>query len=202
MRSRPSLPAALAITGLVVFTVWITWRAKKLETGSHGPNQAIAVLYKPAPDFTLPSLDGRTISLRDYRGKKVVLSFWASWCGPCRLELPALRSFYLRAHKPDSAFEMLTINLDEDRNSAEAAAKKTKLPFPVLLDPSQKIAGAYGVYGIPALMVIDQNGRVVYGGFGFDMSLEFVLAAQLGIDPKTLTKGGPGAQLQQLSLRE
>ncbi len=190
MKSRPSLPAAVAICGLVVFTIWITWRAKSLESRSQMSGPPVAMLHKPAPDFRLPALDGRTISLADYRGKKVVVSFWASWCAPCRLELPVLRSFFDKTYRRDGNFEILSINLDEDREAAEAAAEQIKLPFPVLLDPGQKIANAFGVQGIPALFVIGQTGKVDYGAVGFNTGLEMILAGQLGIDPKILTPGG------------
>jgi peroxiredoxin len=196
MSPRRHVGAAVAIASLAVFTVWITWRAKQLEKGSSTSDQAIAVLNKQAPDFSLPSSDGRTISARDYRGKKLVLIFWASWCRPCRLELPLLRSFYDRAHKPEADFEMLAISLDEFRESAEAAAKQAKLPFPVLFDSSQKTAGAYGVHSIPALMIIDKRGQVTHGEFGFNSTTQFSLATQLGIDFNTIgpkTSGDPDA---------
>ena len=184
--------AVLAISALAVFTVWITWRAKTLERGSPAGDQAVALLHKPAPDFSLPALDGHVVSLAAERGKrKVVVSFWARWCGPCRMELPVLRSFYKRAHKPDADFEIVAISLDTDRDAAERMANEMKLPFPVVLDPSQKSAAAYGVLGIPALFIVDKSGRVTYGGSGFRPGFEFVLASQLGIDPKFLAEKGP-----------
>jgi len=193
MRSRPPLVTVLAIAALAVFTVWITWRAKTLERGAPaGDEAAVALLHKPAPDFSLPALDGHLVSLAAERGKrKVVVSFWASWCGPCRLELPVLRSFYERTHKPESDFEIVAISLDADRDAAERMANELKLPFPVLLDPSQKSARAYGVWGIPMLFIVDKSGRVSYSGTGFNPGFEFLLASQLGIDPKVLAEKGP-----------
>ncbi|MFZ0595094.1 MAG: TlpA disulfide reductase family protein [Bryobacteraceae bacterium] len=190
MRSQPSARGVAGIVVLAAFTIWITERAKVLEKGPNHNYQALAILHKRAPDFSLPALDGRVISLSDYHGKKkLVLSFWASWCGPCRLELPALRSFYQRAHKSDTDFELLAISIDDTREAAKAAVEETRLPFPVLLDLRQTAANAYSVYGIPTLFIIDKNGRVAYGGVGFDARLEFILASQLGIDPKTISPG-------------
>jgi peroxiredoxin len=192
MRPRPSLAAALAIAALAVFTVWITWRAKILEGGSRAGGEAVALLHKPAPDFRLPALDGHFVSLGAERGKrKVVVSFWASWCSPCRMELPVLRSFYERTHKPDSDFDIIAISLDEDRDAAERMANELKLPFPVLLDPLQKSATAYGVWGIPALFIVDKSGRVTYSGSGFNPGFEYMLAGQLGINLKLLSEKGP-----------
>jgi len=190
MRSRLSAPSIWSIFLLAAFTIWITARAKLLEKSRTENQRALAILNKRAPDFKLPALDGSIVSLSDYEGKKkLVLSFWASWCGPCRLELPALRSFYERAHKPDVDFEFLAISIDDTREAVEATAKAAKLPFPVLLDLRQTAAHAYGVYGIPALFIVDKSGRVAYGVVGFNAGLEFALASQLGIDPKTISPG-------------
>jgi peroxiredoxin len=192
MHLRPLQPRSLAIACLAIFTAWITWQAKKLEIASI-PGNSNALLSKPAPDFQLSSIDGRTVALGDFHGKKnVVLIFWASWCGPCRLELPALVSFYQRTHKPDSGYEILAISIDEFRESAQGAAAGMKLSFPVLMDDGQKAAGAYGVWSIPSLFVIDKSGKVIYSDVGFDFGLEFALAGHLGIDPKLLTERSGG----------
>ena len=145
---------------------------------------------KPAPDFSLATPEGRTVSLADFRGqKKVVVSFWASWCGPCRLEMPGLIKFYEHNHTASSDFEFLAVSIDEDPRDAVAFATAQKLNFPVLLDPVQKMAKSYEVEGIPTLLVIDKDGKITYGHIGYDMAMEFQLARALGIKPKTVTQG-------------
>jgi peroxiredoxin len=183
MRARPSPLAAVALAALAAFTVWITWRAKVIETSLGGHARQVSALDgKPAPAFQLTSLDGRTISAADFRGKrKLVVSFWASWCGPCRMELPALARFYRRTHKADADYEMLAISIDDDRAAAETAATQLKIPFAVLLDPHQTASRPYGVEAIPALFVIDKDGKVIRGQEGFESGFEFALAEELGI---------------------
>jgi peroxiredoxin len=184
----PIQKAAIAL--LVLFTAFITWRAKRLETGFLLRDPAAALMSKPAPDFQLDSNDGRTISLAEYRGKKkVVLSYWASWCGPCRLELPQLRDFYKQYHNEDSDFEILAVSVDEDQSAADAYARQAKLPFPVLYDPKSVAADAYSVDSIPTLFVIGKDGKVLYANTGLSEALEFQLAASLGI--KVVAPGMP-----------
>jgi len=191
---RWSPTTIVAIAAFALFTIWIGWRAKTLER-SFAPDREIeAMTNRPAPGFALPSIDNRTVSLSDFHGKKkLVVSFWASWCGPCRLELPMLRSFYQRNHKPESDFEFLAISIDEDRAAAEAAARDGKLPFPVLLDTEGKVARAFHVQSIPALFVIDVNGKVVHGDVGVSPAVSLLLAQYLGIVDKPPTIGAPGA---------
>jgi peroxiredoxin len=189
--SRKSSPALLlGILSLAAFTPFITWKAKSLEKRLHEGSDASALVHQRAGDFSLQGLDGQTITLADYRGKKkVVLSFWASWCGPCRLELPALADFYKKYHKKDSNFEILAISIDDDRADAEAYASKAKLPFPVVWDPASKAADAYSVDAIPSMFVIDSSGTIIYGNTGMDAAMEVRLAMQLGIDLKAKDPG-------------
>jgi|SRR5208282_349455 len=192
---RPRLsPAALAgVAVLAAVTILLTWRAGVLETTLQRQGEQPALVGSQAPDFSALALDGRTVSLGDFRGqKKVVVAFWASWCGPCRMEMPSLVKFYKENHNDSSDFELLAVSIDEDTKAAEGFAAVQKLMFPVLLDPTQKMASAYDVQGIPTMFVIDKGGKVIYGKAGYDMTMEFRLAGALGIKPKTETGGADG----------
>jgi peroxiredoxin len=183
MKLKPSPAAIVAIVALAAFTIFITWRAKSLERAMHERAEIPPLVNKTAPPFALPSLEGRTVSLADYHGKQnLVVSFWASWCGPCRLEMPVLRSFYDKHHNDSNGFELLAISIDDSEAPAQAFATRSKLPFPVLLDLSKQTADAYGVEGIPTLYVIDKTGKVIFGHAGFDTTLQFQLATALGIN--------------------
>jgi peroxiredoxin len=105
----------------------------------------------------------RPFPLADYRGKKkVIVSYWASWCGPCRMELPMLASFYKKYHQDSSDFEILAVSIDDDRAAAQSFANTAKLPFPVLLDLDSKAADSYSVEAIPSLFVIGLDSTIVY----------------------------------------
>jgi peroxiredoxin len=186
VRPRLSATAILGIAVLAVFTVLLTWRASLLEIRLQRESEQPELVDKPAPDFSALTLDGRTVSLADFRGqKRVVVTFWASWCGPCRIEMPSLIQFYKRNHSDASDFEILAISIDEDPKAAANFATAMKLNFPVLLDSSKSVANAYGVEGIPTMFVIDKAGKVIYGHAGFDATMEFRLANELGIKPKS-----------------
>jgi peroxiredoxin len=185
---RPALSAraVFGIAVLAIFTILITWRARVLETTLQNEDQQPAMVGGNAPDFSAQSLDGRTFSLKDFRGQKnVVVTFWASWCGPCRLEMPTLIEFYKKNHGISSDFEVLAVSIDEDAKSAEDFASSMKLNFPVLVDSRQKIASAYQVDGIPTMYVIDKSGKIAYGHSGYEgLTMQFVLARELGIQLK------------------
>jgi peroxiredoxin len=173
-------------TGLLavfaVFTIWVTWHAKAIDLKLNQLDQEAAGLNgKPAPDFHLRSLDGRTISPAESRGREnLVVAFWASWCGPCRQELPQLAAFYDQTHKPDSDYEIVAISVDEDAMAARKATADMKLPFPVLLDQDGRTSRLYGVDGIPALFLVNKVGSVYYVQSRDDMAVGATLAKYLG----------------------
>ncbi|HUI55359.1 MAG TPA: TlpA disulfide reductase family protein [Bryobacteraceae bacterium] len=191
---RLSPAAIVAIVALALFTTWITWRAKTLEQDLQSNAQRIALLHKAAPELRLPSLDGHTVSLADYRGrKKLVVFFWASWSALSHQGMLHLGMLYQRAHRPDSDFEIVAISEDDDRAAAQNFAKETKVPFPVLLDASQSASDAMQIRSIPALLVIDGAGTVVFGRAGFDPRMDFDLSRQLGISYNPMDFGAPNA---------
>jgi peroxiredoxin len=193
-RGRPPIRLTslqtILFAALAVFTLYITWRAKSLEKSIANRDDTSAIVSKPAPGFSLASLDGRTVSLSDYAGKKVVVSYWASWCGPCKLEMPELRDFYKQYHKADSDFEILAISIDQNRSDAEKYASAEKLPFPVLLDPESRTADKYAVEGIPTMFVVGKDGKVTYAHTGLDQAMQYRLMAQLGITLPGMEKSG------------
>jgi peroxiredoxin len=189
-RPRLSAPAMLGIVVLALLTVLLTWRASILETALQRQSEQPELVDKPAPDFSGLTLDGRSVALADFRGqKKVVVTFWASWCGPCRLEMPSLIQFYKTNHRDSSDFEILAVSIDEDPRAAADFATAMKLNFPVLVDPDKKIANAYQVEGIPTMFVIDKDGKVIYGRAGYDAAMTFQLAAELGIKDNKNAEG-------------
>jgi peroxiredoxin len=166
-------------------TIALTWKAKALEKRLlRDSSSSSALVDKPAPDVQLASLSGQTVSLQDFRGKKkVVISFWASWCGPCRLELPVLQAFYEKYHSGSDTFEILAVSTDEDRSEAEKYVKEAGLRFPILWDSHGEAQTAFGVDSIPALFVIDEKGTVLSGDVGFDSAMEFKLLQRLNLKP-------------------
>ena len=179
--SRELLPKHYFLVVLLFLaTIPLVWKAKSLEKRRFG-HEETALLNKPAPEFSLQTLAGDPVSTKDFRGKKkLVVSFWASWCGPCRMELPELEAFYEKYHA-GGTFEVLAISTDENRSEAERYVHDAKLTFPVLWDEHGKTEDAYGVEGIPKLFVIDENGKVIFAQDGYEFGLEFRLRQTLGI---------------------
>ncbi|MGA2409342.1 MAG: TlpA disulfide reductase family protein [Candidatus Binataceae bacterium] len=116
---------------------------------------------KEAADFSLPALDGQMIALSSLRGKVVFLNVWATWCPPCREEMPAIEALYEK-FKDDKNFVVLAVSQDSDGIAPVASyVKKNGFKFDVLLDPENKVGEAYDVSGIPETFIIDQRGRIV-----------------------------------------
>ena len=117
-------------------------------------------LGKPAPDFTLKSIKGENVRLAELRGDVVMLNFWATWCGPCRQEMPLLEKLSQRYR--DLGFTLVGINVEEDASGMEKFLKDVPVSFTILRDGENKVAKQYGVDGMPSTVIIDRNGVVRY----------------------------------------
>lgn len=113
-----------------------------------------------APDFSLTDLAGKTVRLSGLRGKVVVLNVWATWCAPCRDEMPSMERLYQRLRGPN--FELLAVSEDEGgADKVRAFVREVAVTFPVLLDPERQVGTRYGVWGYPETFIIDRDGRIV-----------------------------------------
>ena len=132
--------------------------------------QAVVTLQAPAPDFTLRGADGRNVRLDELRGQVVLVNFWATWCGPCREEMPRLDALYQKYHK--SGFVLLGVNVDDDPRTALATAAKLNVSFPVLLDTDKKVSKLYDLNTMPSTIVIDRDGKVRFLTRGYHAGTE------------------------------
>jgi thiol-disulfide isomerase/thioredoxin len=124
--------------------------------------------------FKLKDLDGKSISLADYRGKIVLLNFWATWCGPCKAEMPSIQTFYQK--NKSSGIILLSVNIGETEDVVRNYIEDNGFTFPVLLDGDQKIALDYGIEGIPTTYLIGKGGHFLarlVSSFEWDSALFF-----------------------------
>ena len=115
-------------------------------------------------NFILPDLNGKQVSLADYRGKIVLLNFWASWCLPCRAEMPSMEKLYNKFK--NSAFTILAVNLGETVKQVKAFKESYSLNFPILLDADSSVGSIYGAISIPTSYLIDRDGYMIGGALG------------------------------------
>jgi peroxiredoxin len=124
----------------------------------------------PAPDFKLPVRSGQSMALSDLKGQVVLINFWASWCGPCRKEMPVLDQLYQR-YKP-LGFTLLGVNVEEDSAAAESWLKDTPVSFPILFDRKNSVSKLYDVTAMPSTVLVDRQGHVRYLHFGYNPGTE------------------------------
>ena len=113
---------------------------------------------KPAPDFQLPNLEGQVVSLSDFRGKPVLLNFWATWCSPCRFEMPFIQSIF--EESSDTGLVILAVNIGETPSRVRDFIQSGNFSFLVLLDTNQDVALEYNIRGIPTTFFIDKEGVI------------------------------------------
>ncbi len=119
---------------------------------------AIPQIGHVAPDFKFVLADGAEIKLSDYRGQKVILNFWASWCAPCKAEMPDLQNVYMKYR--DQGVVILAINKEEDLATVEQFATQMGLSFPIIANEDGDISRQYGALGLPTTYFINSDGTV------------------------------------------
>jgi thiol-disulfide isomerase/thioredoxin len=112
----------------------------------------------PAPKFQLASMAGKNISLDQYKGQVVMINFWASWCGPCRQEMPILEKLHTK-YKP-MGFTMIGVNVEPDSSLAAKWLKSTPVTFPILFDTKSEVSKLYSVAGMPSTVIVDRKGNL------------------------------------------
>jgi thiol-disulfide isomerase/thioredoxin len=112
----------------------------------------------PAPQFKLDSMAGKPVSLDQYKGQVVMINFWASWCGPCRTEMPILEKLHAK-YKP-MGFTMIGVNVEPDSSLAANWLKTTPVTFPILFDTKSEVSKLYSVAGMPNTVIIDRKGNL------------------------------------------
>jgi peroxiredoxin len=118
----------------------------------------------PTPEINLATPDGKKISLKDFRGKIVLLNFWASWCVPCREEMPAMEKLYQEFK--DKNFVILAVAVKDRKQDAVDFVKELKITYPIALDPEAKVGQEYGAWGLPATYIIGPKGEGLARGWG------------------------------------
>jgi peroxiredoxin len=161
----------------------LTLLAASLLAACAGPGQAAPRgIYEGylAPDFGLKNLDGQRISLSDYRGEVVLVNFWATWCPPCRAEIPAIEAAYQQRNQ--EGFVVLGLT-DEPADLVQPFVDEMGMTYPVLLDEGGKVATKYRPTGLPMSLVIDRNGIIHTRHVGFltDEQLAQYLAETLPV---------------------
>ncbi len=149
---------------LIAGAAWILFTAKQNPTSAEGPAPQIGF---PAPDFTLKTATGETYTLSDLKGQAVLVNMWATWCPPCRAEMPAIESVYMEYK--DQGLVVLAINQTIQDNPLDIAPFTSEygLTFPILLDETADTARAYHIQSLPSSYFINRQGiinKVIIGG--------------------------------------
>jgi peroxiredoxin len=147
--------SGLMLTGCVSSTPTPPAPAPPAPTPAQGPQ-----VDKLAPDFKLQSLDGQTVSLGDFRGKPVLLNFWATWCPPCRFEMPFIQEIYENKEWSGKGLVILAIDIGENPSVVKEFMESYDLSFTVLLDIDQDVALEYNIRAIPTTFFIDKDGII------------------------------------------
>lgn len=124
----------------------------------------------PAPDFTLKTTSGENVRLSEFRGEVVMINFWASWCAPCRQEMPLLEELYTQ-YQP-LGFTILGVNVEQDSSKALAMLEDIPVSFPIMLDSQSTVSKLYDVVAMPTSILVDRDGNMRYLHHGYKPGYE------------------------------
>lgn len=162
---------------IIVFSIVLGLAEATGLSQSWSMGSRVPAVGMEAEDFRLTDLDGKSQSLSQYRGKVVLVNFWATWCKPCTTEMPAMQTTYDKLR--EKGFVVLAINELEDDAKVREHVKQYGHTFPVLMDRDNKVANQFGVFGLPVSVFIDQEGRVreyIKGGLLTEQLINDVVA--------------------------
>jgi cytochrome c biogenesis protein CcmG/thiol:disulfide interchange protein DsbE len=162
LTTSPHRVALLRASFMLVCAVALTAAALATppQTDHKAPPLSTSLLHHKAPQFTRRALDGHSVSLSAYKGKVVLLNFWATWCGPCRVELPRFAQW--QRELGPSGFQVVAISMDDSPSPVRSFLKRTPLPYPVLMGDA-RLGAAYGnILGLPVTYLIARDGTIVH----------------------------------------
>lgn len=161
------MATSIMVNRLAVIAIAVILAALTAATQAQNLNAAACPMTGPAHlDFTLKDLNGKEVRLSAYKGKVIVLNFWATWCAPCRIEIPGFKDLYNRYRR--RGVEVIGIAVDEPVSTVEPYAREMKMNYPVLIEQERHdVHDAYGLVGLPTTIIINRDGTICRRHVGF-----------------------------------